>query len=411
MTTSITSVPENLRTEFDVYDPNLTIPTDKFNDTVRGMAEKSRILYSEKYGGHWILTHYEDIFQVLRDAETFSSFPNALVSHGASRFIPLELDPPEHAAFRKLLQPLFSPARMHALESEIRSTINELIDGFASRGSAEYISELAHELPARVFLTLMDWPVSDAPMFTEATLITQRGVPGGTEEESNAARAAAGGQLLEYFAGVVAVHRERGANADDVTSTIVHSTVVVDGQERPITDEELCNMFFLLLIAGLHTVTGTLAWSVMHLADRPDERQRLIDDPSLIPSAVEEMLRMEAAVSPGRRVTRDTTIAGVELKEGDRVLCVLAGANRDGKEFENPDVVSVDREPNRHLSFGAGAHRCIGSHLARIEVQLVLEELHRRLPDYRIDSTKQVVSHATSVRGVLELPIVFTPEI
>jgi cytochrome P450 len=299
---------------------------------------------------------------------------------------------------------------MRALEPRIREIINELIDGFAARGSAEYISEFAHELPARVFLALMDWPLADAPMFTEATDTTLRGVPGGTEEEGIAAREAAAQRLFGYFAGVVADRRARGPQAEDITAKIVHQEIELAGVQRPLTDEELCNMFFLLLIAGLHTVTGTLAWSVLHLADRPDERQRLIDDPALIPAAVEEMLRIEAAVSPGRRVSHDTTLGGVELKAGDQLLLVLAAANRDGREFDDPDVVHIDRTPNRHLSFGSGPHRCLGSHLARIEVQLVFEELHKRIPDYRVDPSKPVVSHPSQVRGVLELPILFTPQ-
>ncbi|GAA4546703.1 cytochrome P450 [Pseudonocardia xishanensis] len=410
MTTSLRSVPEHLRTDFDIYDPALTHPVDRVGDAVQALAEQSPLMYSEKYGGHWVVTRYDEVHEVLRNPETYSSFPNNLVPHGAGRFIPLEIDPPDHTAFRKALQPLFSPTRMRALEPRIRAIINELLDGFTSRGSAEYISEFAHELPARVFLALMEWPLDDAPMFTQATDTTLRGVPGGTEEESNAAREAAAGQLFGYFGGIVADRRARGAEASDITSQIVHQEIELDGVSRPLSDEELCNMFFLLLIAGLHTVTGTLAWSVMHLADRPDERQRLIDDPSLVPAAVEEMLRMEAAVSMGRRVRHDVTLGGVDLKEGDQLLLVLHGANRDGREFPDPDVVKVDRTPNRHLSFGSGPHRCLGSHLARIEISLVFEELHKRIPDYRVDPAKQVVSHASQVRGVLDLPILFTPE-
>jgi cytochrome P450 len=409
MTTVLSSVPPPLRTEFDVYDPALTHPADTFQEKIAELAAISPLLYSERYGGHWIVTRYEEIHEVLRRPETFSSFPNNLVPHGAGKFLPLEIDPPEHTAFRKALQPLFGPTRMRALEPRIRALVNELLDGFASRGSAEYISEFAHELPARVFLALMDWPLSDARLFTEATDTTLRGVPGASEEESNAARERAAQRMLGYFAQVVA-DRRAGGKADDITSQIVHQTIELDGEARPLSDEELCNMFFLLLIAGLHTVTGTLAWSVMHLADRPAERRRLIDDPSLIPSAVEEMLRIEAAVSPGRRVRHDTTLGGIGLKTGDQLLLVLAGANRDGREFDEPDVVRIDRTPNRHLSFGSGPHRCLGSHLARVELRIVFEELHRRIPDYRIDTRRQIVSHPSQVRGVLELPILFTPE-
>jgi cytochrome P450 len=409
MTTSTTEAPEHLRTDFDVYDPGLGGTTDLFNAEIAKLAAQSPVVFSSAHGGHWIVTGYDEVHAVLRDPATFSSYPNNLVNAGDGKFIPLELDPPEHTAYRHALQPLFSPARMKVLEPRIRAMVNRLIDGFAGRGSAEFISEFAHELPTSVFLQLMDWPLADAPMFTEMTDIALQGKPGATEEESAAARQQAAQQMFGYFAGVLADRRAR-PGADDVTTTIINTPVEMAGGARPLTDEELCRMFFLLLIAGLHTVQGSLAWSVLHLSARPDERQRLIDDPALLPSAVEEMLRIESAVSMGRRVTRDTELAGVRLKAGDQLLVVLAGANRDGRQFTEPGEVRVDRSPNRHLAFGSGPHRCLGSHLARIELTIALEEIHRRIPDYRLDPGQPALSHASQVRGVVQLPILFTPE-
>ena len=409
MTTSSTEAPEHLRTDFDVYDPGLGGTTDLFNAEIAKLAAQGPVVFSSAHGGHWIVTGYDEVHAVLRDPATFSSYPNNLVNAGDGKFIPLELDPPEHTAYRHALQPLFSPTRMKVLEPRIRAMVNRLIDGFATRGSAEFISEFAHELPTSVFLQLMDWPLADAPMFTEMTDITLQGKPGATEEESAAARQQAAQQMFGYFAGVLADRRAR-PGADDVTTTIINTPVEIEGSARLLTDEELCRMFFLLLIAGLHTVQGSLAWSVLHLSARPDERQRLIDDPALLPSAVEEMLRIESAVSMGRRVTHDTELGGVKLKAGDQLLVVLAGANRDGRQFNEPDEVRIDRAPNRHLAFGSGPHRCLGSHLARIELTIALEEIHRRIPDYRLDPGQPALSHASQVRGVVKLPILFTPE-
>ena len=409
MTTSSTEAPEHLRTDFDVYDPGLGGTTDLFNAEIAKLAAQGPVVFSSAHGGHWIVTGYDEVHAVLRDPATFSSYPNNLVNAGDGKFIPLELDPPEHTAYRHALQPLFSPTRMKVLEPRIRAMVNRLIDGFATRGSAEFISEFAHELPTSVFLQLMDWPLADAPMFTEMTDITLQGKPGATEEESAAARQQAAQQMFGYFAGVLADRRAR-PGADDVTTTIINTPVEIEGSARLLTDEELCRMFFLLLIAGLHTVQGSLAWSVLHLSARPDERQRLIDDPALLPGAVEEMLRIESAVSMGRRVTRDTELGGVKLKAGDQLLVVLAGANRDGRQFTEPDEVRIDRAPNRHLAFGSGPHRCLGSHLARIELTIALEEIHRRIPDYRLDPGQPALSHASQVRGVVKLPILFTPE-
>ena len=409
MTTSSTEAPEHLRTDFDVYDPGLGGTTDLFNAEIAKLAAQGPVVFSSAHGGHWIVTGYDEVHAVLRDPATFSSYPNNLVNAGDGKFIPLELDPPEHTAYRHALQPLFSPTRMKVLEPRIRAMVNRLIDGFATRGSAEFISEFAHELPTSVFLQLMDWPLADAPMFTEMTDITLQGKPGATEEESAAARQQAAQQMFGYFAGVLANRRAR-PGADDVTTTIINTPVEIEGGARLLTDEELCRMFFLLLIAGLHTVQGSLAWSVLHLSARPDERQRQIDDPALQPGAVEEMLRNESAVSMGRRVTRDTELGGVKLKAGDQLLVVLAGANRDGRQFTEPDEVRIDRAPNRHLAFGSGPHRCLGSHLARIELTIALEEIHRRIPDYRLDPGQPALSHASQVRGVVKLPILFTPE-
>jgi cytochrome P450 len=349
------------------------------------------------------------VHDVLRKPEIFSSYPNNLVDAGAGKFLPLELDPPEHTAFRAALQPLFSPTRMRELEVEIRRIVNELISEFAARGSAEYISEFAHELPTRVFLALMGWPLSDAPLFTEATEIALNGRPGDTPEQANESRMQAAFQMFGYFGKVIAERRTGGADLDDITSRVLRNKIEVDGRERPLTDEELARMFFLLLIAGLHTVQGSLAWAVLHLSQNPDQRKLLVEDPGLVPAAVEEVLRYEAAVSMGRRAVADTEIGGVVVREGDQLLVMLCSANRDATQFHEPDAMRIDRTPNRHLTFGSGPHRCLGSHLARIELRIALEELHRRIPDYALDPNEPPTVLPSQVRGVARMPIVFTP--
>jgi cytochrome P450 len=368
------------------------------------------LVYSTAHGGHWIVTRYDEVHEVLREPQLFSSYPNNLVDAGAGKFIPLELDPPEHTAFRAVLQPLFNPARMRALEVDIRRIVNELIDEFEPNGKAEYISEFAHELPTRVFLALMGWPQSDAPLFTETTEIVLNGKPGDTPEEAAESRAEAAFQMFGYFVNVIVERREGAvAAADDITTAVMQTQIEVDGKQRALTDEELARMFFLLLIAGLHTVQGSLAWAIMHLSASPEQRKQLIDDPSLVPSAVEEILRYEAAVSMGRRAQTDVEIGGVRVLEGDQLLLLLCAANRDESQFDSPDELRVDRTPNRHLTFGSGPHRCIGSHLARIELRIALEELHRRIPDYALDPADPPMILPSQVRGVNRLPIVFTP--
>jgi len=400
----------DLTVDFDVYDPALVAPVDVFQQKAAELRVRGPILYSPHYGGHWIVTRYADIFRILRDAETFSSYPNNLVDAGQGKFIPVEIDPPEHTQYRQALQPLFGPARMKELEPQIRAIINELIDGFASAGRCEFVAEFAHALPTHVFLTLMGWPLADAERFTEWTDTALQGIPGASEEESAKARAEAAASVFEYFGAFVDRVRSGQEDADSITAQIINTPIRMDGVERHLTDEELRRMFFLLLIAGLHTVQGSLGWAMVHLANNPAQRQALIDDSGLVPDAVEEILRIEAAVSMGRRATRDVEIAGVQVKQDDQLLLLLCSANRDDAEFDDPDAFVIDRGPNRHLSFGAGPHRCLGSHLARLELTLAMEEIHRRIPDYALVQSDPPLMHGTSVRGCVRLPLTFTPE-
>ena len=400
----------DLMVDFDVYDPALAAPVDVFQTRAAELRARGPILYSPHYGGHWIVTRYTEIFSILRDAETFSSYPNNLVDAGQGKFIPVEIDPPEHTQYRQALQPLFGPARMKELEPRIRAIVNELIDGFAPTGRCEFVAEFAHALPTRVFLTLMGWPLDDAERFTQWTDVALQGIPGAGEEESARARAEAAANVFEYFGAFVERVRSGQEDTGSVTAQIIRTPVCMDGVERHLTDEELRRMFFLLLIAGLHTVQGSLGWAMVHLANNPMQRQALIDDSSLVPEAVEEILRIEAAVSMGRRATRDTEIAGVNIKSGDQLLLLLCSANRDDAEFDDPDAFVIDRGTNRHLSFGAGPHRCLGSHLARLELTVAIEEIHRRLPDYAMVEDDPPLMHGTSVRGCVRLPLTFTPE-
>ncbi|MDH3047715.1 cytochrome P450 [Gordonia alkanivorans] len=401
---------EDVTVDFDVYDPSIAAPIDRYQEHAAELAAKGPVVYSTAHGGHWIVTGYNEIHEVLRDAETFSSYPNNLVTNEAfGKLLPIELDPPEHTGYRKALQPLFGPARMKKLTDDIRDVVNDLLDGFAKKGEAEYISAFAHELPARVFLALMDWPIEDAPLFTEATDVVLFGKPGGTEQESLEARAIAGMQMLGYFQKMV--DERRGNPGDDVTSQLIHTEVELEDGLRLLTDEELNRMFFLLLIAGLHTVQGSLAWAIVHLVNNPEQRQQIIDDPELmVPTAVEEILRIEAAVAPGRRATRDVELGGMKISEGEQLILMLASANRDHEEFEDPDALDVTRKPNRHVSFGGGPHRCIGSHLARIELTVALEEILRRIPDFDLVESDPPVFHSSQVRGCVRMPIRFTPE-
>jgi cytochrome P450 len=411
MSTTLDAVRPDLVVDFDVYDPTLTMPVDRMTDEAVRLARIAPVLWSTAHGGHWLVSSYELTHHVLRSPDVFSSYPNNIMGAGQGKFLPLELDPPEHTAYRRALQPLFSPTRMRELEDEIRRIVVELIENFAPDGRVEFVSAFSHELPAHVFLALMGWPVSDAAMFTSATDVARNGKPGDTPEEAVTSRAEAAGELFAYFGRIVAERKKRiadGDPADDVTTAIIHSAIVDPVQgERPMTDEELVRMFFLLLIAGLHTVQGSLSWMVMHLSRNTEQRERIIADPSLIPTAVEEVLRFEVPTSIGRKARQDVQLGDVLIREGDQLILLMGAANRDPSQFADSDEFKIDREINRHLTFGAGPHRCVGSHLARIELRIAMEELHRRVPNYRVSPDERMVVAASQVRAVLKLPMIF----
>jgi cytochrome P450 len=410
MPTTVAEAPEHLVVDFDVYDPSLTIPEDRMQRAIGELAARGPVVYSETHGGHWIVTHFDEVRQVLTDPETFSSYPNNIVDAGMGKFIPLELDGAEHAAYRDVLQPLFNPSRMKLIEDEIRTISNELIDAFIERGRCEFVSEFAHELPARVFLALMGWPLADAPMFSEATQAALVGKPGGTEAESAQVRAEAAGKMFQYFGAVV--HDRRGKPIDDtadVTTIVVNSPIRLGDGERLLTDEELSRLLFLVLIAGMHTTKGSLTWGVRYLAENPDARAQVIADPSLVPAAVEEILRIEAAVFPGRRATCDVELGGVQIRAGDQLLLAYCAANRDADHFPDPDEFRLDRDPNDHVSFSGGPHRCIGRHLARRELKIAFEEINRRMPDIALSTDQPPIFHPSQTRGALLMPITFTP--
>ncbi|ROO85308.1 cytochrome P450 [Actinocorallia herbida] len=389
-----------IQTDFDIHDPAIA-------DTVYAEYDKLRsacpVAHSSAYGGHWVLTGYDDIQAVCRDAETFSSVsvnvPPSIGQDG--QMIPLETDPPDHTGYRQILTPVFSPRRMAALEERIREIVAELLDAMEGRAKVDFVAAFAKELPTRVFLALMGWPLEDAARFHTWVDTIVVGVPGGTEEESMAARGEAAMAVYGYFSQMIDARAADPVERDDVTGLLLHGTF----GDRELTRHEMLNMLFVLLIGGLHTVVGQLAHSAIFFAENPDKRRELVADPGLVNTAVEEMLRWESAVAPARVVTRDTVVGGVRMSAGDRVLIPLGAAGRDPAKFPGADEVDLAREPNPHLAFGAGRHRCLGSHLARVELRVAFAELHRRFPDYRLDPADPPVRHLSQVKGVVRLPL------
>lgn len=397
-------VPPDLVVEFDIYDDSLA---DDFNHCT---AELPPMCYTEANGGHWILSGFDEIESVFRDGQTFANWNASIpveMSEGRGRFIPLEYDGPEHTAYRQILLPHFSPIRIRQLEGQLRDLVNELIDGFPDNGSCDFMAHFARPFPARMFLALMGWPTDRVKEFGGWVDDFLYGGGGSSDDPRvKETRAAAMKAVYDYFSEFV--EERRNNPADDITTALVEARLP---SGRTLTEKEILDYIFILLIAGLHTVEGALAFGVMYFSHNPDERDRLIVDPSILPTAVEELLRWEPPAWGSARVaTRDVLVWGQQVKAGDKILLPHQTGNRDSRKVPNPETFDMTRKPNPHLTFGAGPHRCLGAHLARMELRVAFEELHRRVPDYAVDSSRPMVTHMAQVRGVVSMHITYTPE-
>ncbi len=365
----------------------------------RLMQEHAPVLRMDDIGV--ILARHDDVMHALRHPEMFSSNMDAISIGNIRPLIPLQIDPPDHVKFRRLLDPLFAPKEVAKLEPEVRRLVNELIDGFVAKGECEFSDEFAIPLPCTVFLALLGLPIEDLDLFLRFKNDIIRPDASGMDAMKQV-QAATGEEIYAYFQKVVDARRVEPR--DDLISGFI--TADVEGHQ--LSDNDILDICYLFLLAGLDTVTASLTCAVAYLAEHPDRRDAISADLSLVPPAVEELLRWETPVPGVPRVAMvDVEIDGFEIKEGESVMCLLGSANIDPGEFPDPDSVDLERPGNRHLAFGGGVHRCLGSHLARLEMRVALEELHRRVPDYAIKDGETPV-YTSGIRAVEYLPLVFT---
>jgi len=337
----------------------------------------------------------------LRNAEVYSSGMEGAPLGVERPLIPLQIDPPEHHKYRKLLDPLFAPRQMALLEPQISAQVNQLIDGFEEKGSCDFTNDFAIPLPSTIFLRLFGLPLSELPTLLEFNERTQRPEVHGSAAQL-AARQANARDVYRYFEAVIA-ERRREPPSDDLLSKLI--TAEVDGER--LSDDDVVDISFLLILAGLDTITDTLTCSFKFLAQHPEHRRQIVDDPSVIPAAVEELLRWETPVMSIIRVAQaDSEIEGCPVHQGDFVLACLGSANTDEQEFENAGEVEFTRSPNRHIAFGGGIHRCLGSHLARQELRVALREWHRRIPHYELPPGF-VPEYSDGLRSVRNLTLLF----
>jgi cytochrome P450 len=344
--------------------------------------------------GAWVLTKAEDIRTMLQRTDLFSSAEPRSHAMGESwKLIPLEVDPPEHALFRAPLNPLFSPVRVRQLEPRMRQLAGQLIDGIQDKGTCEFIADFGEPYPVGIFLELMGLPNSELPKFRSwaDAIVHDRSRRG---EAMRAVKAF----LQEKVA-------ERRANPGD--GDLVTEVIAMKAGDRCFTDEEVIGAVFLLFIGGLDTVVSSLAYHFRYLAETGQDQERLRADPSLIPNAVEELFRAFAVVTTGRFATQDTEFAGVKIKKGDMVTGSTLLSTSDPDEFSNPTVVDIARSPNRHNAFSFGPHRCLGSHLARREIQIAIEEWMKRIPTFRVRPGTEFTTLGGGVIGMKALPLVW----
>jgi cytochrome P450 len=351
--------------------------------------------------------------EALRDPSRFSSaYGGGIVLGNTRPLIPLSVDPPDHSKYRKILDPLFAPRRMDAIEDDVAARVNHFVDEFADRGSCHFTNEFATPFPSAVFLGLMGLPWEELDTF----LRMKNGIirPGADnpdphermrimldQEERLRIQHETGQDIYRYFDAIL--DERAAAPKDDILSHFLSAEV--DGDS--LTREEILDICFLFLIAGLDTVTDSLTCFFAYLAQHPEHRRQIVDDPTVIPSAVEELLRWETPV-PGvpRFCTQDSEIAGCPVKQGDALLVQVGAANVDPAVFPDGFDVRFDREANPHIAFGGGVHRCLGSHLARRELRVALREWHRRIPDYELKPGIHL-EYASGLRTVENLELVW----
>jgi cytochrome P450 len=397
LTASTEHIPPELLRDVDPWQLLTSAGKDAHERAVKFHQEFPRIFFATKLGflgGVWVPRMAADISEILQDPETFSSASYTGISKmiGESwNLIPVETDPPMHTQYRALLNPLFSPKRMAALEPQVRELAARLIAGFLNKGECNFNEEFALVYPIEIFLRLMGWPVEMAPRFSDwaRTLIK-------TKDPNEAAAACR--KIADFVRG--RTNERRAKPTDDFTSFVV--TAQVEG--RLLTEDEAMGMCFLVFIAGLDTVTSSLGFQFLHLARNPEQQARLRANPDMIPQAVEELLRFYSIVNPIRTATKDVTIGEAQIRKGERVLLSLELANYDSTEFENPSSVDLDRgSGRRHFSFSMGPHHCIGSHLARRELIIAVQEWLARVPPFGVSVPDKIEMRASGVFGLENL--------
>ncbi|MFI7479168.1 cytochrome P450 [Nonomuraea sp. NPDC049646] len=388
-------------TDFSHLEPEWAADPYPIQDDLR---RRCPIAHTDRFGGGWLPTRYEDVAAVAYDTERFSSrsiimsnFRPPRESAPVGGTPPISSDPPFHHDARKLLLPAFTKTAVARREESTRALCHELIDGLEGQDVVDAARDYAQHIPMRVIADMLGFPPEDGPRFREFIENALEGVNLPPEQ-----RTANMGRLFDYLLDQIRDHVQHPR--DDLTTYLVEAELYGHKLEAG----HVAGTIALLLIAGIDTTWSAIGASLWHLAKTPADRERLVAEPALLPTAMEEFLRAYAPVTMARLVKNDMHWNGVDMKADDWVLLSFPAANRDPAHFDHPADIRIDREVNRHAAFGLGIHRCVGSHLARMELRTALDVWLQRIPAFTLADPGAVTWAAGQVRGPRTLPLRIT---
>ncbi len=384
--------------DFDHTDPSWTENPFPIWDELRSECP---VVHTKRFLVVYLPTTYQAVKEIAYDTEHFSSRRVVVrdvrpeVTRNAAP--PITSDPPEHKPAKQLLLPPFTPDAMKKLEPRVRTICNELIDEFIADGKCDAAARYTKHVPVRAIAHMLGIPEKDGDLFVRwIHWILELGI----KDQSMLIQAFQ--EMDAYFVGHIE-HRKTHPT-DDLISSLMKAR---DKDGQPLEDSQVMGSLRLLLIAGIDTTWSAIGSSLWHLASTPDDRDRLVAEPELMPSAIEELLRAYSPVTMAREVMKETTVSGCPVKPGNMVLLSSPAANRDPAMFPDADKVVIDRKENRHAAFGLGIHRCVGSNLARMEMTVAIEEWLKRIPDFKLDPAGKVTWSEGTVRGPRQLPVLF----
>ncbi|MDG2111245.1 MAG: cytochrome P450 [Actinomycetota bacterium] len=389
---------EDFATDWDYSDPQWVNDPFPIWEDLRGRCPMA---HSKRFNrGMWLPLSFDDVVDIAGDTETFSS-RHFGIQRGEptprGHLPPIHSDPPEHMPLRRLLLPFFAPQRVERWRADIDAHCNELAAAIAERGEGDAAVDYAQHIPVAAIATILG---IDASMGDEFRHWVTQLLELGPRDPSQMVEAL---ESINAYMGEV-MEQRRADPGDDLISHLV--TAELDGEL--LDDDLIQRMLVLQLVAGIDTTWSSIGSALVHLAQNEGDRRRLVDEPELLPTAIEELLRAYAPVNVTRIVTEDTEVNGVQMQQGDHVLMTFPIACRDPEKFERADEVVIDRAENRHIAFGAGIHRCLGSNLARLEMELAVGAFLRHIPEFELAPGAEVTWSTGQIRGPRSVPIVVT---